>query len=94
MFSGDETLRIAKLARLSPAPEDLESFTKDFNSILDYVAQLQNVDVSGVEAMSHVHGVTNVFREDEAAPSMPHEAAFTNAPNTHGNFIKVPIIIE
>jgi aspartyl-tRNA(Asn)/glutamyl-tRNA(Gln) amidotransferase subunit C len=94
MFTKDQVLKIARLARLHISEEELEALTKDFNSILDYVQQLQKVDVSQVQPMSHVHGATNVMREDETSPSMPAAEALRNAPDTCGSFIRVPIIIE
>ena len=68
--------------------------TKDINSILEYVKQLEKIDVSEVEAMSHVHGVTNVFREDTVHTSMKREDGLSNAPDTDGSSFRVPLIIE
>ena len=94
MLSRDEVLKIARLARLTIGPDELERVTRDFNAILEYVQQLETIDVADVEPMSHVHGVVNVFREDEAQPSMPVSEILENAPDTHDSFIRVPIIIE
>ena len=94
MVSESEVLNIAELARLAFEGEDLQRFTKEFNAILEYVNTLSEVDVTEVEPMSHVHGVTNVFREDEPVPEMTTSEALSNAPDTLVTSIRVPIIIE
>jgi aspartyl-tRNA(Asn)/glutamyl-tRNA(Gln) amidotransferase subunit C len=69
MVSEDEVKKIAKLARLEIAPEFVPVITGHLNSILGYVARLNEVDTSGIEPMSHVHGSTNVFRPDVVHPA-------------------------
>ena len=94
MFSAEDTLKIANLARLAPSQDELLALTRDFNSILEYVRQLETLDLTGVQPMSRVHGVTNGGREDESAPALSVDEALSNAIDTHNNFFKVPIIIE
>ena len=94
MFKAEDTLKIASLARLAPSQDELLVLTKDSNAILEYVRQLETLDLTGVQPMSHVHGVTNVLREDEPEPSLTVDEALSNAIDTHDNFFKVPIIIE
>lgn len=94
MYSEDEVLRVAALARLNISPEELPKLTREFNAILDYVRQLEGVDVAGVEPMCHVHGAAGVFRDDLTEPSLPADQALLNAPDTRDSFIRVPIIIE
>lgn len=64
MISEDEVKKLATLARLELEPSFTPVITGHLNSILDYVKRLNEVDTSNVEAMSHVHGATNVLRED------------------------------
>lgn len=94
MISDSEIRKLATLARLSVTQDELASYERDLNCILDYVKMLQNVDVKEIEPMSHVHGVSNVFREDEVEESLPLEQALSNAPEDHGRFFKTPLIIE
>jgi len=94
MVSEDDVLKIADLARLIVAPEEKKPLTDKLNSILGMVEELKKVDLSGVEPMSHVHGSSNIFREDQKVDSDIHEQAFQNVPDSSGRFIKVPIIIE
>ncbi len=64
MISEEEVLKLANLARLEIEPSFMPVVTGHVNSILEYVQQLDKVDTSAVTPMSHVHGATNVLRED------------------------------
>jgi aspartyl-tRNA(Asn)/glutamyl-tRNA(Gln) amidotransferase subunit C len=94
MIDENDTRKIAKLAHLKIADADIASYTKEVNSILEYVNQLQKIDVSNIEPLSHVHGSTNIFREDTVVASLSNEDALRNAPDKSGRFFKVPIIID
>ncbi len=60
----DDVLKLAKLARIDLSEEEITEFQGEFNEILQYVEQLQSVDISGLEPTSQVTGLTNVMRED------------------------------
>lgn len=62
---------IATLGRLECSAEEQEQFTKQLSSILEYVAQLQEVDTSGAEYQYQVDGLENVRDQDEATPCDP-----------------------
>lgn len=94
MISNSDIEKLAQLAHLSLDQEELVQLEQDLNSILEYVQMLQEVDVSKVEAMSHVHGVTNVFRGDLPGEPLEFEKALSNAPEREGRFFKTPLIIE
>ncbi len=93
-LSAQEVAKIALLARLQISPEDAQRYAKDLSAILDYVNQLAAVDVSNVEAMTHVHGQKNVFRADEAEPSTPVKELLSIAPDSSGQFLRVPLVVE
>lgn len=69
MISEDDVQKLASLARLELEPAFTPVITHHLNSILDYVQRLDTVDTASVEAMSHVHGATNVLREDIVCPA-------------------------
>lgn len=94
MISIEEILKIAKLAHLNLSEDEQARMTAELSSILDYIDQLNKVDVSGVEPMSHVHGSNNVMREDLIAEPLPFEELKKIAPDSSGRFIRVPIIVE
>lgn len=64
-LSSDDVRHIAKLARLHLEDNEVEKFTRELSSILDYVDMLQEVDTKNVEPTAQVTGLTNSFREDE-----------------------------
>ena len=90
----DEVRWVAKLARLQLSDADLATMTKQLAAIVDYVAQLQQVNTDGVEPLHHALPVHNVFREDEPRPSLPVDAALANAPDRRGDFYGVPAVLE
>lgn len=94
VLSKDEIIKIAKLARLIVSNEDASGLTKEINSILGYVKQLDQIDVSNIEPMSHVHGSTNIFRPDIPKTYFGIERLLEIVPEASGRFIKVPIIVD
>ncbi len=66
MISKDEVKHIAGLARIGVSEKDIEKFSKDLSVVLDWVKELQEVDVTGIEPMAHITGTENVIREDKS----------------------------
>jgi len=95
-LSLDEVRRIAALARLKLSPEEEQVFQGQLSAILEYVEQLKELDVSGVEPMTHALAVGELppLRDDVVRPSLPPEEALANAPAREGTCFKVPRIIE
>lgn len=86
---------IAKLARLELTSEEHEQFKRQISEILDYVQQLQEVDVEGVEPTAHATHVVNIIRADQAGPTQSLEETMRNAPEVvDGNLIRVPKVID
>ncbi len=65
----DQVLHIAKLARLTLTPEEVDKMTKELSSILNYIEILNEVDTTSVEPTAQVTGITNALREDAVKPS-------------------------
>lgn len=80
---------IARLARLGLTRAELKTFQNQLLSILRYIGQLNELDTGGVEPVSQVTGLRNVFREDVTRPSLTQEEALSNAPGQHNGFFKV-----
>ena len=89
----EDARHVAKLARLALDERRLAKLTPQLESILDYVAKIGEVDVSGVEPMAHALPLANVLREDVVEPSLPIDKVLQNAPETDGPFFKVPKVI-
>jgi aspartyl-tRNA(Asn)/glutamyl-tRNA(Gln) amidotransferase subunit C len=90
----DDVAKVALLARLRVSPDELQMFTGQLNSIMDYVAELQELDTTDVEPLSHGIEVRNVFRDDVRGDSLPREAALCNAPKRNEESFLVPAVLE
>ena len=93
----EEVLKIADLARLHFDEEELDAFTVQFQGILDYIEQLKQVNVEGIEPTSHVTLAPDfekhMFREDEVAASLPVETSLSNAPDAAAGHFRVPKVL-
>ena len=82
--------RVAKLARLALSGEEVERFRGDLEAILDYEGQIQSTDTQGVSDDLNPDRTENVFREDAVRPSLTQDEALSNAPDTDGQYFRVP----
>jgi aspartyl-tRNA(Asn)/glutamyl-tRNA(Gln) amidotransferase subunit C len=94
-----DVARVAELAHLELAAGETESMLRDLNAILDYVAELNQLDTKGVEPLAQVGELVNgagvnVVREDRLQPSLDRVVVAAQAPETDGAFFKVPKVIE
>jgi aspartyl-tRNA(Asn)/glutamyl-tRNA(Gln) amidotransferase subunit C len=85
---------VARLARLSLTPAEQQIFGSQLSHVLDYIAKLKELDVSGIEPTAHAVPLINVTRSDEAVSSLPHAAALRNAPAQANGLFLVPKIVE
>ena len=87
----DETIEyVGILANLELSEEEKEAAKKDMGDMLDYIDQLNELDTSQVEPMSHVFPVNNVFREDVVTNGDGSEDALANAPLSRDGGFEVP----
>ncbi len=92
-FTKSDVEKIAHLARIELDEAEKEKFTRQFENILAFVNELQNVDTSGIEEISQIAGLENVWREDEAGKSLSNEEALKNAPASDKGYFKVKEIL-
>ena len=93
---------VADLANLELNDQERQRMLKDLNSILDYIDRLNELDTSDVPPMAQISAaamepgstLADASREDIPVPSLPHAEAMKNAPETDGDFFKVPRVIE
>lgn len=93
-ISREEVLQIAALAKLELREQEIASLQEQLGRILDHFRAIEDVDTSSVAPMKHALEGENVFREDEARPSIAQEDALKNAPNSHKGFFEVPKVID
>lgn len=90
-----ETARkVAKLARIRVEEDALPALADEFNTILEFIEQLQEVDVEGIEPMTSVTPVRLKRREDVVTDGDQQEAVLANAPDTREGFFAVPKVVE
>jgi len=96
--------RVAELANLELTSAEKASMVRDLNSVLDYFAQLNELDTTSVPPMAQVGDLLTSgkesdskgrnFRSDEVVPSLNREQVMACAPDTDGIFFRVPKVIE
>ena len=97
MIDKEQIKHIASLARLKVSEDELDKLTKDLSAVLDYIAELDKVDVSDVSPTLHAATSQNVFRDDEspddANPELS-EKLINLAPDSEDGHIKVKLILK
>ncbi len=87
----DETIEyVGILAKLELSDAQKEQAKKDMGRMLDYIDKLGELDTTGVEPMSHVFPVQNVFREDVVTNGDMRDALLANAPAEKDGMFMVP----
>ena len=87
----DETIEyVGILAKLELSEEEKEAAKKDMEQMLDYIDTLNELDTTGVEPMSHVFPVNNVFREDVVTNGDDRDNILANAPEEKDGAFVVP----
>jgi aspartyl-tRNA(Asn)/glutamyl-tRNA(Gln) amidotransferase subunit C len=86
--------RIARLARIKVADEDVPRLAGELNSILRWIEQLNEVDVSNVEPMTSVVAMKMKKRKDEVTDGHYAADIVRNAPASANNFFVVPKVVE
>ncbi len=91
--------RVAELANLELQPEESKGMLQDLNAILDYIAELNELDTAGVVPLAQVSeldgaAATNTLRPDATVASLPRDAVMRQAPESDRVFFKVPKVIE
>lgn len=95
-MSIDETTaaKVAKLARIKVEDEALPALAADFNRILGFIEQLNEVDVDGVEPMTSVTPMRLKRRDDQVTDGDQAERVLANAPDAREGFFAVPKVVE
>ncbi len=86
--------RIARLARIKVTDAEAKALETEISGILDWVKQLDEVDVGNVEPMTRVIPMTLRKREDKVTDGEIAEQVLANAPQREGDFFVVPKVVE
>jgi aspartyl-tRNA(Asn)/glutamyl-tRNA(Gln) amidotransferase subunit C len=90
----DTATRVARLARIRVAPERLPALAREFDAILGFVEQLNEVDVTGVEPMTAVTPMRLRRRPDVVTDGERQAEVLANAPDAREGFFAVPKVVE
>ena len=91
----DEVKKLAALAKLAITDEDAQKYQTEFDSILEFVSQLNAVDTEDVMPTTQVTGLHNVTRQDEITKSDANKAELLDgAPSSQDGYVKVNRVIE
>jgi aspartyl-tRNA(Asn)/glutamyl-tRNA(Gln) amidotransferase subunit C len=103
-ISREDVLRVAQLAHLDLAPEEVETYRGQLDEILSYIGKLQELDVSNVKPMTQMRprnndgassaGAEPVLRDDVVVPCDVADAVLAEAPDAAKPFFRVPKVIE
>jgi len=85
---------VADLVRLKLSDAEIAELQPQLDHVLDYIAQLNEVNIDGIEPTAHASAVYNVFRPDVARDGFTQEQATANAPHSGSGLFIVPKVVE
>jgi len=85
---------VANLCRLELTEEETQRYQQQLDKVLNFMRQIDKLDVSGIEPTAHANPVYDVLREDIARPSLSQEDALSNAPQSAQGQFSVTKVIE
>jgi aspartyl-tRNA(Asn)/glutamyl-tRNA(Gln) amidotransferase subunit C len=92
-ISTEQVAHVARLARLDLTDDELEHYTDQLAAILDHAADIEALDLEGVEPMTHPVPLVNVLREDVVRPCLDRDEVLAAAPAAESGRFKVPPIL-
>ena len=92
-ISTDDVAHVARLARLELRPDELESFTAQLGAVLDHAADLDSLDLDGVEPTAHPLALSNALRPDEIGPTLDPDEVLAAAPAVEDGQFRVPPVL-
>ncbi len=84
---------MAKLGRLKLTDDEVAHFTGQLAAVLEHIATLNQLDVTGVEPLAHASDRHSVLRDDVPGPTLAPDVALQNAPDRQDAFFKVPKVL-
>jgi len=93
-LSRQEVLKVGTLSRIRLSEAEVEKFTTQLSGILGYVDKLRELSTQGVEPLAHALPLQNVLRKDEPRPGLTPEQALAGAPESAGDFFRVPRVLD
>jgi len=88
-----EVEHVAHLARLNLSQAELEKMTEQLDTLLSYVAKLDELDTQNILPTTHAFSISNAFRDDTVRKSLSRKDALANSPKQNDEYFVVPRII-
>ena len=92
-LSPDDIRKVARLSRLEVAEADITRYGDELGAVLGYVERLRELDLSGVEPLTHVGDEANRLDEDVPGPVLGNDVAMRLAPESLAPFFSVPKVL-
>jgi aspartyl-tRNA(Asn)/glutamyl-tRNA(Gln) amidotransferase subunit C len=93
-LSRNEVLKVGALSRIRLTDAEVERLASQLSSILEYVDKLRELTTDDVEPLAHALPIHNVLRTDEPRPGLAPEQALAGAPESAGDFFRVPRVLD
>lgn len=94
IISKDLIKNLSKLAKINLTEEQIEKYTNDFSSVMSYMEEIKNIDVSNISETSRIAKEENILREDVVKESLSQKEALKNSKNTNNGYFLVPAIFK
>lgn len=92
-ITSDDVAYVARLARLELRADELERFTVQLGAVLDHAADVEALDVGGVEPTAHPLSLRNVLRDDVPRASLERDEVLAAAPSVEDHRFRVPPVL-
>ena len=89
-ISLEQIKHLAHLSRLEFSDQELKEMQGDMGKILDFVAQIDALDLTGIEPLTQMSDSVNVMREDQPKGMIEKDEALQNAPDANSDYFRVP----
>ncbi len=92
----DDVLHVAKLAKLDISEAEIEKYTSQLSSVIEYFSELNEVDTSGIEPTSQTTGLENVTRSDlvKEKNSLTQSQAISGTDKIHNGYFIVNAVLK
>lgn len=92
-ISAEVVVKVSRLARLDVTPDEVQRITTQMAGMLEHFADIDALDLSGIEPMTQPYPLSNVFREDVVVMGLNREEVLANAPAAEDGRFRVPPIV-
>lgn len=92
-ITADDVAHVARLARLALTDDEVATYTGQLAAVLDHAADVEALDVAGVEPMVHPYPLRNVLRDDVVGATVDRDEVLAQAPSVDDGQFRVPAIL-